>query len=150
MSEEAGQAYDPSYGSQREYRDDYYDDDPGSSRFSGGGSGGGGGGGGGTGVSLFVGNFPFECTEDEIEKAFSEFGSTNSVRIITDRFVYQCTFVISFRRDTGKPRGFAFVEMRTMDEAQAAIDGLNDQDFYGRPLRVSLSTSKGAVCYCNF
>lgn len=45
--------------------------------------------------------------------------------------------------ETGRPRGFAFVQMGSMDEAMAAIDGLNEVDFFGRPLRVSISTPKG-------
>eukprot|EP01126_Amoeba_proteus_P022617 TRINITY_DN22812_c0_g1_i1.p1 TRINITY_DN22812_c0_g1~~TRINITY_DN22812_c0_g1_i1.p1 ORF type:complete len:131 (-),score=22.15 TRINITY_DN22812_c0_g1_i1:190-546(-) len=77
-------------------------------------------------VSLFVGNFPFDCTENDLGNAFAKFGLVTNVRVIMDR-------------DSGQPRGFAFVEMNSMADAQAAIAGLNDKDFYGRKLRVSVT-----------
>ena len=72
---------------------------------------------------IYVGNLPFSATESDVKGLFEEYGSVTSINLITDR-------------DTGRFRGFGFVEM---DEAEAdsAIKGLNDQDFGGRPLRVN-------------
>ncbi len=75
---------------------------------------------------LYVGNLSFETTQSEIESAFSAFGSVQSVNLVTDR-------------DTGRPRGFGFIEMSSDSEAQAAIDGLNDQDLGGRRLTVNVA-----------
>ena len=75
---------------------------------------------------LFVGNMSFNTTQAELEVAFGEFGTVNSVNIITDR-------------ETGRPRGFAFVEMSTDAEAQAAIDVLDGQDLGGRQLTVNVA-----------
>jgi cold-inducible RNA-binding protein len=73
---------------------------------------------------LYVGNLPFSSTEESLTEAFSAFGTVNSVKIITDR-------------DTGRSKGFAFVEMGDDDSAQKAIEGLNGSDFGGRSLKIS-------------
>ncbi|MFG0319609.1 MAG: RNA recognition motif domain-containing protein [Planctomycetota bacterium JB042] len=73
---------------------------------------------------LYVGNMSFNMTETELETAFTEFGTVRSANIITDR-------------DTGRPRGFAFVEMGSDAEAQAAIDGMNGRQVDGRALTVN-------------
>jgi RNA recognition motif-containing protein len=65
----------------------------------------------------------FDTTEDQLRQAFEGFGEVSTVNIITDR-------------DTGEPRGFAFVEMSEKDEATAAISGLNGHDLNGRSLKV--------------
>jgi len=70
---------------------------------------------------LYVGNLPFKCSEDEIRNLFGQHGSVTSVKIISDR-------------DTGRSRGFGFVEM---DNAEAAITKLNGADFGGRKLTVN-------------
>ena len=75
---------------------------------------------------LYVGNMPFKTTETELEAAFGAYGQVQSVNIVTDR-------------DTGRPRGFGFVEMATDAEAQAAIDGLDGQDLGGRNLTVNIA-----------
>jgi RNA recognition motif-containing protein len=75
---------------------------------------------------LYVGNMAYNLTESDLEQAFGEFGTVQSVNIVMDR-------------DTGRPRGFAFVEMATDAEAQAAIDGLNNQDLGGRPLNINVA-----------
>lgn len=75
---------------------------------------------------LYVGNFPFSTTESDLETAFAAHGSVQSVRILTDR-------------ETGRSRGFGFVEMASDAEAQAAIDALDGQDFNGRALRVNVA-----------
>lgn len=70
---------------------------------------------------LYVGNLPFNCTEDQIREFFSQAGDVSSVKIITDR-------------ETGKSRGFCFVEM---EDATNAINDLNGKDFNGRNITVS-------------
>ena len=70
---------------------------------------------------IYVGNLSFQTTEDELKGLFSEFGEVHSVNIITDR-------------ETGRPRGFGFVEM---DGAEAAISALDQKEFGGRNLTVN-------------
>jgi RNA recognition motif-containing protein len=74
-------------------------------------------------TTLYVGNLPFSASEDEIRGLFGQHGAVDSVKIITDR-------------DTGRPRGFAFVDMPP-DAAQAAISALNGFEMNGRGLRVN-------------
>jgi RNA recognition motif-containing protein len=78
---------------------------------------------------LYVGNLSFQSTESSIQKAFSAFGNVQSINIITDR-------------ETGRPRGFAFVEMSSPSEAQAAIDGLNGRELDGRSLTVNVAKER--------
>ena len=73
-------------------------------------------------TTIYVGNLPFNATEQDVKALFERHGKVESVKLINDR-------------ETGKPRGFGFVEMA--DGAQAAIDSLNGQDFQGRPLTVN-------------
>ena len=76
------------------------------------------------GTRLFVGNLPFSASEDQVRELFGQNGRTVSeVRLITDR-------------DTGRPRGFGFVEMASQDDADGAVRDLNGFEFEGRPLRV--------------
>ena len=75
---------------------------------------------------LYVGNLSFDTTQTELETAFSAFGTVQSINLVTDR-------------DTGRPRGFGFIEMGTDSEAQAAIDGLNERDLGGRNLTVNIA-----------
>jgi RNA recognition motif-containing protein len=77
---------------------------------------------------LYVGNLPFTITRDEIRDAFAAFGTVYEVSLIEDR-------------ETGRPRGFGFVEM---DEAgaKAAIEGLNEKDFGGRNITVNEAREK--------
>jgi RNA recognition motif-containing protein len=78
--------------------------------------------------NLFVGNLPFRMSEADMSQGlralFEGFGTVERVSIITDR-------------ETGKPRGFAFVEMEDDDAAAKAVAGLNGTEFEGRPLNVS-------------
>ena len=76
------------------------------------------------GRKLYVGNLPYSATEESLTETFSEFGTVESVKVITDR-------------DTGRSKGFAFIEMGSDAEAQAAIEKLNNVDYGGRPLRVN-------------
>jgi cold-inducible RNA-binding protein len=73
-------------------------------------------------TKLFVGNLPFSATDESVRALFSSHGTVEKVSLITDR-------------DTGRPRGFGFVEMPQAD-ASAAIQALNGADFDGRALKV--------------
>jgi RNA recognition motif-containing protein len=75
-------------------------------------------------AKLYVGNLPYEATESELQALFAEAGTVESVNVIRDR-------------ETGRGRGFAFVEMATDQDAQHAISQLNDRDFGGRRLAVN-------------
>ena len=75
-------------------------------------------------MRIYVGNFGFDTSEQEIRGAFEAHGEVQEVSMIQDR-------------DTGRPKGFAFVEMPTESEAQAAIGALNGQEFGGRPITVN-------------
>ena len=73
---------------------------------------------------LYVGNLPFNTTEDELRAVFEQHGGVSSVNVITDR-------------DTGRSRGFAFVEMDDASAAEAAMRALDGSDMGGRSLRVN-------------
>lgn len=73
---------------------------------------------------VYVGNLPFSATEDSLKEAFSQFGTVESVNIITDRY-------------TGQSKGFGFVELATKQEATEAISKMNSADMDGRTLKVS-------------
>ena len=75
-------------------------------------------------TNIYVGNLSYRATEDELRDAFAEFGPVQSVQIIKDR-------------DTGRSRGFAFVEMPDSDQAREAIEKLDSADIAGRPIRVN-------------
>ena len=76
------------------------------------------------GTKLYVGNLSFRTTSEELREAFSAAGTVESASVIEDR-------------DTGRSRGFAFVEMATPEEAAAAIEQFNGKDFGGRNLTVN-------------
>lgn len=76
------------------------------------------------GRRLYVGNIPFAAGEDELREFFSKVGQIESVHVVTDRA-------------TGRPRGFAFVEMVNDDDAQKAINDLDQTEFQGRRLAVN-------------
>ena len=75
---------------------------------------------------LYVGNLSFDSTEDDINDAFSAHGTVTSVNLITDR-------------ETGRPRGFGFVEMSSDTEAQSAMQAMDNHDFGGRNLKVNVA-----------
>mgnify|MGYP000318295787 CR=1 FL=1 len=75
-------------------------------------------------MKIYVGNLSFDVTENELREEFAAFGEVESVAIPTDRY-------------SGKPRGFAFVEMPSVSEGQAAITGLNEKTLRERTLKVS-------------
>ena len=74
--------------------------------------------------NVYVGNLSFDTTQDKLQELFEAHGQVSTVNVITDR-------------DTGRPRGFAFVEMMTEEGAQAAIGALNGQEVDGRALKVA-------------
>ena len=75
-------------------------------------------------MNIYVGNLPFRTNNSELEEMFIEFGAVDSASVIMDR-------------DTGRSRGFGFVEMPNQDEGQKAIDELDGADMGGRPLKVN-------------
>jgi RNA recognition motif-containing protein len=75
-------------------------------------------------MNIYIGNLSFETTEDQLRQAFEDYGEVSTVNIITDRY-------------SGKPRGFAFVEMSENDEAAEAISSLHGTEFDGRELKVN-------------
>lgn len=75
-------------------------------------------------MKIYVGNMSFDTQESDLRKAFEEHGTLDSVAIITDR-------------DTGRAKGFGFVEMSNDAEARVAIEKMNDKDFMGRTLKVN-------------
>ncbi len=76
------------------------------------------------GKKLYVGNLPFTITEQHLHETFAECGTVESAKIITDR-------------DTGRSKGFGFVEMSSDAEAQTAISKFDGADWEGRPMRVN-------------
>jgi cold-inducible RNA-binding protein len=81
--------------------------------------------------NIFVGNLSFGSTEDDIRALFEAYGKVDRVSIVTDR-------------DSGQPRGFAFVEMPNDAEGDKAIAGVNGQEIGGRALNVNEARPKGA------
>lgn len=80
-------------------------------------------------MKLFVGNFSFSTTEADLQALFSSYGAIESVAVVTDR-------------QTGRSRGFGFVEMNDRGEAEKAIEALNGKDFGGRTLNVNEARPK--------
>jgi len=80
-------------------------------------------------VNIYVGNLPFTTTDEDLRKAFAEYGQVASAQVITDKFA-------------GRSRGFGFVEMPNEEEAKAAIAALNGKEFDGRQLRVNEARPK--------
>ena len=75
-------------------------------------------------MKLYVGNLSYEETNSSLEQLFEQFGSVRSAQVIQDR-------------DTGRSKGFGFVEMADDNAARSAIDGLNEKEHHGRPLAVN-------------
>ena len=75
-------------------------------------------------AKIYIGNLSFNSSEQDLEDMFGEFGTVQSVKIIEDR-------------ETGRSRGFAFVEMSSNEEAQSAIAGLNGREIDGRALTIN-------------
>jgi len=81
------------------------------------------------GTKLFIGNLSFDTTDDSLKTAFAEHGNVVSARVITDR-------------ETGRSRGFGFVEFETADEAAAAMKAMDGVNVDGREVRVSEAEDK--------
>ena len=79
-------------------------------------------------AKIYVGNLPFNATEDQVRALFAQHGTVESVALPSDR-------------ETGRPRGFGFVEMSSADAARA-IQAVNGKDLGGRPLRVNEAQDK--------
>ena len=75
-------------------------------------------------MNIYVGNLSFDTTDEDLRQAFEAFGQVTSASVIKDR-------------DSGRSRGFGFVEMPEQEEAQKAIEGLNGKELQGRPLNVN-------------
>ncbi len=80
-------------------------------------------------MNLFVSNLSFQTEEQDLRKLFEEFGAVSSAKIITDR-------------ETGRSRGFGFVEMDSEKDAKEAISKLNNKEIEGRNLSVSVARDK--------
>lgn len=77
-------------------------------------------------VKLYVGNLPYSTTDKDLEELFAPYGTVVSASVITDR-------------DSGRSKGFGFVEMETEEQANAAIEALNGKEFGGRNLVVNIA-----------
>jgi RNA recognition motif-containing protein len=77
-------------------------------------------------TNIFVGNLSYQTTQEELEALFAAYGTVERVNVVRDR-------------DTGQPRGFAFVEMSDADAAAKAINELNGRDMNGRSLNVNVA-----------
>lgn len=77
-------------------------------------------------TNLFVGNLNFATTTQDLESLFAEYGQVADAQVITDR-------------DTGRSRGFGFVEMASTEDAEKAISSLNGKDVSGRQLKVNVA-----------
>ena len=75
-------------------------------------------------MSVYVGNLSYDATDEDLKTAFAEYGTVKRVQVPSDR-------------ETGRPRGFAFVEMDSEDEETAAINGLDGSELMGRNLKVN-------------
>ena len=82
-------------------------------------------------ISVYVGNLPYDTTEEQVVELFKQFGEVNRAALVKDR-------------ETGRPRGFGFVEMPNDDEARKAIEGLSGKDYEGRPLTVNEARNRSA------
>ncbi|MBD3333540.1 RNA-binding protein [candidate division GN15 bacterium] len=80
-------------------------------------------------MNIYCGNMSFDMTEQQLREAFENYGEVTSVNIINDR-------------ETGRPRGFGFVEMANKDEAMAAIEALNGKELMGRTVTVNEARGK--------
>lgn len=80
-------------------------------------------------MDIYVGNLPYKAGDQDLQELFEQYGQVNSARVIIDKF-------------SGQSKGFAFVDMPSADEGNAAIEALNDFDLMGRKLRVNESRPK--------
>lgn len=77
-------------------------------------------------TNIYIGNLPFQTSDSDLQELFTPFGQVDRANVITDR-------------ETGRSRGFGFVEMSNDEEAQKAIEGLNGAEMEGRSLTVNVA-----------
>jgi len=82
-------------------------------------------------MNMYVSNLSFHTTDENLKELFSKFGNVSSAKVIMDR-------------ETGRPRGFGFVEMDSEDEAKLAMEGLNNKEIEGRALSVTVAREKSS------
>lgn len=82
-------------------------------------------------ISVYIGNLPYDTTEEQVVELFKPFGEVDRAALVKDR-------------ETGRPRGFGFVEMPNDDEARQAIEGLSGKEYAGRPLTVNEARNRSA------
>ena len=75
-------------------------------------------------TNIYVGNLSYQTSSQDLEQAFAEFGSVSRATVVSDR-------------ETGRSKGFGFVEMADAGDAQSAIESLNEQDLDGRQIKVN-------------
>lgn len=75
-------------------------------------------------MNIYVGNLSYKATDEDLRGAFEAFGQVSSARVIMDK-------------ETGRSRGFGFVEMPSDEEGRKAVEGVNNKDIAGRPVRVN-------------
>ena len=80
-------------------------------------------------MNMYVSNLGFHTSDEDLRKLFEKFGQVSSAKVITDR-------------ETGRSRGFGFVEMNSEGEAQKAIDGINNKEVEGRQISVTVAREK--------
>lgn len=80
-------------------------------------------------MKIYVGNLSYDTSDEDLRKAFEAHGEVDSATVITDR-------------NSGRSKGFGFVEMSDENEAMSAMENLNDNDFMGRTLKVSKARSR--------
>ena len=82
-------------------------------------------------VQIYAGNLPYKIREDELRRLFESHGQVNSVKIVTDR-------------ETGRSKGFGFIEMATESEAESAISQLHNTEVMGRNIQVNVARPREA------
>lgn len=82
-------------------------------------------------MSVYIGNLSYDATQDDLSEVFAEYGTVKSVKLPTDR-------------ETGRMRGFGFVEMSSSEEEDAAIEALDGAEWMGRTLKVNKARPRGA------
>ena len=85
-------------------------------------------------MNMYISNLSFNTGDTELNELFAKYGEVTSAKVITDR-------------DTGRSRGFGFVEMPDTDAAQKAMEGLNNKEIEGRPMNISEARAKTVVEY---
>ena len=80
-------------------------------------------------MNMYVSNLSFHTTDEDLRKLFTQYGTVSSAKVITDR-------------ETGRSRGFGFVEMESTQEANEAMKNLNNKDIEGRPISVTVARER--------